>query len=117
LGTAIVGRAKPGNLHGAYAINATAIGGYLACIDAAAVPPLGAGITPLDARALGSEVGALAQIDYAGGPPNAYSTGITCLVTTSLTTYTAGGASFIQARVSEPSAPLPLSTGGRRDAR
>lgn len=43
-------------------------------------------------------VGATASINYGAGPPNAYPAGIVCLVTTSLTTYTAGGASFIQVR-------------------
>jgi len=98
-GTAVVGKASQGNLYSAYAINTTATAGYLACINAAAAPASGAAITPVDVQTLAGAVGATASINYGAGPPNAYSAGITCLITTSLTTYTAGGASFIQARV------------------
>lgn len=98
-GTAVVGKASQGNLYSAYAVNTTATAGYLVCINATAAPATGAAITPIDVQTLAGAVGATASINYGPGPPNAYSTGIACLVTTSLTTYTAGGASFIQARV------------------
>lgn len=98
-GTAVVGKASQGNLYSAYAVNTTATAGYLACINAAAVPAAGAAIAPVDAQTLAGAVGATASINYGSGPPNAYSIGIVCLITTSLATYTAGGASFIQARV------------------
>lgn len=98
-GTALVGKAGQGNLYSAYALNTTATAGYLACINATAVPAGGAAITPIDVQTLAGTVAATASINYGAGPPNAYSAGIVCLVTTSLTTYTAGGASFIQARV------------------
>lgn len=98
-GTAVVGKAGQGNLYSAYAVNTTATAGYLVCINATAAPAAGAAITPIDVQTLAGAVGATASINYGAGPPNAYSAGITCLVTTSLTTYTAGGTSFIQARV------------------
>lgn len=98
-GTAVVGKAGQGNLYSAYAVNTTATAGYLACINATAAPATGSAISPVDVQPLAGAVGATASINYGAGPPNGYSTGIVCLVTTSLTTYTAGGASFMQVRV------------------
>ncbi|MEN3234726.1 hypothetical protein PUR29_14085 [Methylobacterium ajmalii] len=98
-GTSVVGKASQGNLYSAYAVNGTTTAGYLACINAAAVPAAGAAIAPLDVAALAGTVGATAALNYGAGPPNGYTAGIVCLVTTSLTTYTAGGNAFIQARV------------------
>lgn len=98
-GTAVVGKTSQGNLYSAYAINTTTTAGYLVCINATAAPTAGAAITPVDVATLAGTIGATATINYGAGPANGYSAGITCLVTTSLTTYTAGGASFMQARV------------------
>ncbi|WP_145984557.1 hypothetical protein [Methylobacterium aquaticum] len=98
-GTSVVGKANQGNLYSAYAVNSTTTAGYLACINATAAPAAGAAITPVDVATLAGTIGATATLNYGAGPPNGYSTGIVCLVTTSLTTYTAGGNAFMQARV------------------
>lgn len=97
-GTSAVGKASPGNLYSAYAVNSAATAAYLACIDASSVPAPGASISPKDVAYLGNTIGATAQINYASGPPNIYTAGITCIVTTSLTTYTAGPSDFISVR-------------------
>ena len=98
-GTTAVGKTSQGNLYSAYAINSTTTAGYLVCINATAAPAASGAITPVDVAYLGGAIGSTASINYGAGPPSAYATGITCLITTSLTTYTAGGNSFISVRV------------------
>ena len=98
-GTALVGKAAQGNLYSAYAVNQTTTAGYLVCINATAAPAAAAAITPQDVAYLPPTIGASATINFGAGPPNGYATGITCLITTSLTTYTAGGNAFMQTRV------------------
>lgn len=95
--TSAVGKSSAGNLYGVYALNTTATAGFVAVINATAAPAAGATIAPVECRSLPAS--GSVDFGYGAGPPDAYSTGIVVLISTSCTTYTAGGASFIKARV------------------
>ncbi len=101
-GTSVVGKTTQGNLYSAYAVLGAAASAqtYLVTINATAAPTSGTAITPVDVAIFPSNaIGATAQTGFPGAPPNAYSAGVVSLVTTSLTTYTPGAASFMQDRV------------------
>lgn len=78
-------KASAGNLYNVYATNLTATAGFLVVIDATAAPVDGA-ITPLACAPLPASGGA--SINYLGGPPQVYSTGIVAVVSSAATCFT-----------------------------
>ena len=78
-------KATPGNLYSVYATNLTATAGYLVVLNATSSPSDGA-ITPLAAVPLPAS--GVASIDFTPGPPEAYSTGITAVLTSAATPFT-----------------------------
>jgi hypothetical protein len=81
------------NLYSAYVTSTTGAAGYFVCVNATSI--VSGAITPLDFVAVGAGPTTVG-INYSPGPPAAYSTGITCAVTTAATpfTYTSGGSVF-----------------------
>jgi hypothetical protein len=78
-------KASAGNLFSVYATNSTSTGGFLVVINATSAPADGA-ITPLDCAFLPAN--GTAAISYNPGPPVAYSTGITAVLTSAATCFT-----------------------------
>lgn len=78
-------KASAGSLWGVYATNLTATAGFLVVINATSAPGDGA-ITPLACVPLTAN--GVASINYMPGPPAAYSTGITAVVTSASTCFT-----------------------------
>jgi hypothetical protein len=78
-------KASAGNLYSVYATSTTGAAGYLVCINATSIST--GAITPIDFVAIGAGPTTVG-INYSPGPPGAYSTGITCAVTTAATPYT-----------------------------
>ena len=74
-----------GNLYSVYAVNLTTTPGFLVVVNATSNPGDGA-ITPLDCAPLPAS--GSASINYLAGPPSAYSTGITAVITSSTTCFT-----------------------------
>jgi hypothetical protein len=78
-------KASAGNAYSAYATNLTSTNGFLVLLNLTAAPADGA-ITPLACAPLSANGNA--SINYAPGPPGAYSTGITAVVTSASTCFT-----------------------------
>lgn len=78
-------KAAAGNLYSVYATNLTATAGFLTVLNATAAPGDGA-ITPLECVPIAANGNA--SISFAGGPPAAFSTGITVVVTSAATCFT-----------------------------
>jgi hypothetical protein len=74
-----------GNLYSAYATNLTGTAGFLVIVNATSAPADGA-ITPLACVPL--PAGGVASINYAPGPAQRYSTGITAVVSSATTCFT-----------------------------
>lgn len=75
-----------GNLFSVYATNLTSTAGFLAVVNATTAPSTGTGITPLACVPLPAS--GVASLNYNPGPPAAYSTGITALVTSAANCFT-----------------------------
>ena len=78
-------KASAGNLYSVYAVNLTATAGFLLILNTTSAPADGA-VTPLDAVALPAN--GVASISYNSGPPAAYSTGITAVLSSAATVFT-----------------------------
>ena len=78
-------KASAGNLYSVYATNLTGTAGFLAITNTTTAPSSGA-ITPLACAPLPAN--GVASINYAPGPAQRYSTGITAVVTSATTCYT-----------------------------
>jgi len=78
-------KASAGNLISVNATNLTATAGFLVVLNATAAPADGA-ITPLACQPLPAN--GSASIAYGSGPPGAYSTGITAVLTSATTCFT-----------------------------
>lgn len=96
-GTSLVAKPSAGNLYSAYAVNTSATAGFIAVINATAVPAAAAAITPQECVPIAGN--ATAGVNYGSGPADTYTTGIVALLSTSCTTFTAGPTGFIKARV------------------
>jgi hypothetical protein len=77
-------KASAGSLWGVYATNLTGTAGFLVVLNATAAPADGA-ITPLACVPLTAN--GVASINFMPGPPSAYSTGITAVVTSATTCF------------------------------
>jgi hypothetical protein len=78
-------KASAGSLWGVYAANLTGTAGFLVVLNATAAPADGA-ITPLACVPLTAN--GIASINYVPGPPAAYSSGITAVVTSATSCFT-----------------------------
>lgn len=78
-------KASAGNLFSVYATNLTATSGFLVVLNSTTAPADGA-ITPLACAPLPAS--GVASLSYNPGPPAAYSTGITAVVTSATTCFT-----------------------------
>jgi hypothetical protein len=73
----LVIKAAPGNLYSVYATNMTSTAGFLMILNAASTPGDGA-VAPLDCIPIAGT--STSSINYAPGPPKAFSTGIIAVV-------------------------------------
>ena len=78
-------KAGAGNLYSVYAINQTSTSGYLVVLNATSAPADGA-IAPLACTSIPAN--STAFLNYSGGPPAVYSTGITAVVTSATSCFT-----------------------------
>lgn len=83
--SSLVLKASAGNLYSTYATNLTGTPGFLVVVNATSAPADGA-ITPLACVPLPAN--GAANINYAPGPAQRYSTGITAVVTSATTCFT-----------------------------
>lgn len=82
----LVLKASAGNLYSASAVNATATAGFCLVVNLTAAPGSGSAVTPLAFAVLPAS--GQCSINYAPGPPAAFSTGITFLVSSNASPYT-----------------------------
>lgn len=78
-------KASGGNLYSVYATNLTATAGFLLILNSTSAPGDGA-VTPLECVPLPGN--GSASINYSGGPPAVFSTGITAVITSAATCFT-----------------------------